>query len=114
MALKEPNYRPGEVEGMAGKARVDRSNPDQSLRDRDLVGLVFMTDFSFDGGAWRGGKIYDPRDRKTYRCKMSLTADGTLRIRGYIGVSWLGRSTVWQRPSQYSNSVTYMPSTNCC
>lgn len=97
VALKEPTYKPGEVDGMAGKARVDRNNPDKSLRNRPLLGLVLMTGFSFDDGVWRG-RIYNPRNGKTYRSNMSLREDGSLRLRGYIGVPWLGRTTVWQRP----------------
>ncbi|HRZ83632.1 MAG TPA: DUF2147 domain-containing protein, partial [Candidatus Hydrogenedentes bacterium] len=76
----------------------DRENPDKSLRDRPIQGLVFMTGFKFDGdGKWKGGKVYDAESGKTYSCKMTLKDRDTLEIRGYIGVSLLGRNQTWKR-----------------
>ena len=49
-------------------------------------------------GAWTGGFIYDPEKGETYKSNMHLQPDGTLVVRGYIGISWLGRSQVWTRP----------------
>ena len=96
-ALKKPNYEPGEVDGMTGQPRVDRNNPDTSLRNRPLIGLELMTNFLYEDGIWRNGRIYNPRNGKTYRSNLRLTKNGALRVRGYIGFSWLGGSSVWQR-----------------
>ena len=94
--LKEPEYPQGDPE--AGKPKRDRENPDKSLRDRPIQGLVFMTGFKFDGdGKWKGGKVYDAESGKTYSCKMTLKDRDTLEIRGYIGVSLLGRNQTWKR-----------------
>ena len=94
--LKEPEYPAGDPE--AGKPRRDRDNPDKALRDRPIQGLVFMTGFKFDGdGKWKGGKVYDAESGKTYSCKMTLKDRDTLEIRGYIGVSLLGRNQTWKR-----------------
>ena len=49
-------------------------------------------------GKWRGGTIYDPRDGKTYKCAMSLKPDGTLEVRGYVGLALFGKTVVWTRP----------------
>ena len=46
---------------------------------------------------WDGGTIYDPRDGKTYQCKMTLRKDGTLKVRGYVGLSLFGKTVVWTR-----------------
>lgn len=99
-ALKEPNYVPGEVDNMAGLPRIDRNNPDALLRGRPLIGLELMTDFLFENGVWRNGRIYNPRNGKTYRSNLRLTKNGGLKVRGYIGFSWLGGSSVWQRASE--------------
>ena len=96
-ALKKPNYEPGEVEGMAGKPRVDRNNSNTSLRSRALVGLELMGDYLFEDGIWRNGRIYNPRNGKTYRSNLRLAKTGVLKVRGYIGFSWLGGSSVWRR-----------------
>ena len=46
---------------------------------------------------WVGGTIYDPRDGKTYKCKMTLKSNRTLVVRGYVGISLFGKTVVWTR-----------------
>ena len=89
----------GTVIGGAGDTeRFDENNPDPALRDRPLLGLTIMTGFRFQGdGTWTDGRIYDPNNGKTYRCKMKLATDGTLKVRGYVGISWFGRTETWTR-----------------
>ena len=101
-ALEFPNFTEGEIEGMDGKPRVDLYNPDESLRDRSLIGLELMKDIEFNGLQWVDGRIYDPENGKSYKCTMTLK-DGVLNVRGFIGVSLLGRTTIWTRPSQESD-----------
>ncbi len=96
VALIEPNYLPGEVKGMDGKPRLDLNNPKKSLRSNSLVGLELMKNFRFDDDEWVGGSIYDPEDGATYECKISLTEDGDLHVRGYVGIPLFGRTTVWE------------------
>ncbi len=98
--LKKPNYELREVDGMAGQPRVDRNNPDASLRNRPLIGLELMTNFLFEDGIWRNGRIYNPRNGKTYRSNLRLTKNGALKVRGYIRFSWFGGSSVWRRASE--------------
>ena len=44
------------------------------------------------------GKVLDPLSGKLYNCKAKLSNEGRrLSIRGYIGVSMLGRTQVWLR-----------------
>jgi uncharacterized protein (DUF2147 family) len=76
--------------------RKDSKNPDNKLRGRNIDGLVILTNFQYDDGEWNGGKIYDPKNGKTYSSKMELEG-GKLNIRGYIGISLIGRTTVWTR-----------------
>ena len=100
-AIKQPNYLPGETNGMDGKPRLDSNNQNESLRSRPLVGIELMKDFRFDNGKWIGGRIYDPKNGKTYKCEISLAEDGMLHVRGYVGVSLLGRTTVWEPAREY-------------
>jgi len=80
-----------------GKEKVDSKNSDESLRNRKLMGLQILSGFRYAGdGTWKGGKIYDPKNGKTYSCKMRLDGEN-LKIRGFIGISLLGRTTVWSR-----------------
>jgi len=94
--LVEPDYP--EEDPMAGTPKVDRENPDETLRDRPIIGLQIMEGFTAKApGRWSGGTIYDPENGKTYKCKIRLTEEGALKVRGYIGVSAIGRTTVWTR-----------------
>ena len=75
----------------------DEKNPDPELRTRKKVGLIILTDFEFDDGQWEDGEIYDPKSGKTYSCVIKLQKDGGLNVRGYIGISLIGRTTHWTK-----------------
>jgi uncharacterized protein (DUF2147 family) len=77
-------------------SRTDRKNPDEKLKGRKLEGLVILTNFTYDDGEWKGGKIYDPKSGKTYSCVMRFKGSN-LEIRGYMGVSMFGRTTIWTK-----------------
>ncbi|MBO9632866.1 MAG: DUF2147 domain-containing protein [Chitinophagaceae bacterium] len=77
-------------------SRKDEKNNNPGLRNRDLKDLVILTNFIYDDGVYIDGKIYDPKSGKTYSCKMTLDGD-KLDIRGYVGFSLFGRTTVWTR-----------------
>ena len=51
-----------------------------------------------DGDQYTDGKILDPENGKIYNCKMQLNEAGDeLEVRGYIGISLIGRSQIWKR-----------------
>ncbi|MBE7175414.1 MAG: DUF2147 domain-containing protein [Mucilaginibacter polytrichastri] len=79
-----------------GELRKDANNPDESLKSRTILNAVILTGFVYNKGAWEDGKIYDPKSGKTYSASMKLK-NGKLEIRGYVGVSLLGRTTVWTK-----------------
>lgn len=86
------------IDEETGKPKLDKHNPDESLRSRPTWGLEILTDFVFDGdNRWEDGKIYDPKKGNTYSCYMKFVAENELKIRGFIGVSLLGRTTYWTR-----------------
>ncbi len=67
-------------------------------KDKPIVGMTILWGLKKDGGTWAGGEILDPKNGKIYRCKMTLGEDGkTLNVRGFIGISLIGRSQVWYR-----------------
>ena len=80
-----------------GISPYDENNPDEELQKRKKVGLVILTDFEFDDGQWEDGDIYDPKSGKTYSCVIKLQKDGSLHVRGYIGISLIGRTTHWSK-----------------
>ncbi|MDB4926764.1 DUF2147 domain-containing protein [Mucilaginibacter sp.] len=80
-----------------GKPKTDKKNPDDALKSRPELGLELLKDFIFDGDkVYIDGTIYDPKSGKTYSCKMTIDSN-KLKIRGYIGISLLGRSEIWTR-----------------
>jgi uncharacterized protein (DUF2147 family) len=81
-----------------GKPKMDEKNPEESKRSQPLVGLVIMSRFKFDNDdEWSDGKIYDPQNGKTYNCYLSLKDKNTLKVRGYIGITLIGRTDYWTR-----------------
>jgi uncharacterized protein (DUF2147 family) len=86
---------------------TDVQNPDEKLRGRPLCGLRIGQGFSpSDSQHAAGGHIYDPKSGRTY--SGSMTAQGnTLRLRGYLGFEWLGRTESWTRVGQ--DHVTCAP-----
>ncbi len=96
--LSEPAFGKSEPPEFAGRPKTDRNNPDPTLRGRPILGLRLLSGLRPAGGSsFKGGTIYDPESGRTYRCRARLAEDGTLRFRGYIGVSLLGRTTTWTR-----------------
>jgi uncharacterized protein (DUF2147 family) len=90
--LKDPN------EEDTGLPKLDDENSDESLQSRPIMGLIILKDFIFDGDdEWEDGTIYDPKNGKTYDCYMEFDDEGILKIRGFIGISWIGRNTYWTR-----------------
>lgn len=88
--LKKPRYRGGEL-------KIDRENPDPSLRDRPWCGIDVISRLrESKPGRWKGGKIYNPKDGSTYDLEIKKKGD-ILRVRAYLGVRFLGKSETWVR-----------------
>jgi uncharacterized protein (DUF2147 family) len=77
--------------------KKDVKNPDEKLRTQSILGLVILKNFVFTGKAWEDGTIYDPLSGKTYSSTIKIKKLNELEIRGYVGISLLGRTTVWTR-----------------
>ncbi len=68
-----------------------------ALKDKPLIGLMIVQGLKQNAdGSWSGGTVTDPESGETYKCTITPSADGkTLNVRGYIGVSLLGRTQTW-------------------
>ena len=88
----------GRIVGGNHPGRLDAKNPDAAARTKELRGQVILKGMAWQGeGRWSGGTIYDPDSGSTYKCNVELRDDGTLKVRGYIGFSLLGKNQVWTR-----------------
>lgn len=71
---------------------------DGPLKNAPILGLRFMWNLKRDGGEWSGGSVLDPQSGKTYRCFIEPIEGGRrLKVRGYLGLSLLGRTQYWVR-----------------
>ena len=77
--------------------KKDVNNPDAKLKTQPIIGSVILKGFDFTGKVWENGTIYDPNNGKTYSCTIKMKKPNELEIRGFIGISLLGRTTVWTR-----------------
>lgn len=82
----------------AGNLKRDVNNPDTSLRDRALCGLTLVGGLEPDStGKLREGWIYNPRSGSTFGAEAELVSPERLKLRGFLGISLLGKSQVWTR-----------------
>jgi len=88
--LKEPNRN--------GKPKTDIHNPKAANRNHPIIDMQILKGFKkISNVLFEDGTIYDPKNGKTYSCKITVKDENTLHIRGFVGISMLGRTTVWTR-----------------
>jgi uncharacterized protein (DUF2147 family) len=69
-------------------------------KNKPILGMVIAWGLKRDGKSWGGGRILDPENGKEYSVKMAPIAGGKkLEVRGFLGLSLLGRTQVWHRQS---------------
>lgn len=67
-------------------------------KDQPVEGMVFLWDMEKRSRDWGRGEILDPNNGKIYDAKMKVIEDGKkLQVRGFIGISLLGRTQYWER-----------------
>lgn len=87
----EKSFTPGAEHRVCERCKDERHG-------QPMLGLVVIRNLRRDGDAWDGGDILDPDSGMVYRCKLHLDDNGTrLIVRGFIGISLLGRSQTWRR-----------------
>ncbi|MBC7419166.1 MAG: DUF2147 domain-containing protein [Bdellovibrio sp.] len=80
-----------------GKTSKDDKNPDEALKTREIMGMIFLKDFKKDKDEWSGGTIYDAKSGKTYKANIKLDGKDKLKLRGYVGIPLFGRTEEWKR-----------------
>lgn len=82
----------------SGVLKRDIKNPEPGKRVRPICGLQLVGGLRSDGtGTWDDGWIYNPRDGDTYSVKVTARSETELEVRGFVGVSLLGKSQTWTR-----------------
>ena len=89
------------IDTETGKPKLDKNSSDPKQHTVPVMGLNILKGFIFDGDSeWEDGTIYDPKNGKNYSCYIRFESKDRLKIRGYIGVSLLGRTTYWTRTTK--------------
>lgn len=104
---KNGNYYQGKIvwlqepiDPSTGKPKTDTKHPDEKNHSRPLMGLINLWGFNYKGkGTWENGHIYDPKNGKEYKCVITKADNNTLNVRGYIGITLIGRTDTWKRSS---------------
>ena len=77
-----------------GPETKDKHNPDESLRSRKLMGVNILSGLSKSKDRWEGGRIYNPKNGKSYKCAIWLDGE-QLKVRGYLGMFY--ETQTWKR-----------------
>lgn len=77
-----------------GPDTKDIHNKDEKLRSRKLMGVNILSGLTKKEDKWEGGRIYNPKNGKNYKCAIWLDGD-KLKVRGYIG--FLYETQTWKR-----------------
>lgn len=79
--IEEKFFPSDDPRGMGGRPKVDRNNPDPSLRTRPIVGIAVVGDLRYAGNReWKAGWIYAPDRGRKARCRAKLISRQTLRV----------------------------------
>jgi uncharacterized protein (DUF2147 family) len=95
----------GKLFGRVEQGLMPDESPDQvcdrctdERRGMKKLGLVIIRNMQRDGDTWSGGDILDPDNGKVYSCRLRVVDDNrSLEVRGFIGISLLGRTQMWER-----------------
>ena len=77
-----------------GPETTDSHNSDEKLRSRKLMGVNILSGLSQSKNKWEGGRIYNPKNGKNYKCSIWLDGD-KLKVRGYLGMFY--ETQTWKR-----------------
>ena len=87
----ERSFTPGAEKRVCQVCTDERKN-------QPIIGLLIIRDMKASDGEYGGGDILDPDSGSVYRCKFHVDDSGThLIVRGFIGISLLGRTQTWLR-----------------
>lgn len=89
----------GKVVEILNPAKKNAKCKDCSGEDKDkpILGLTIIKGLKKSGNEYTDGKILDPNKGKLYKCTVKLDGSDKLDVRGYVGISLIGRTQTWSR-----------------
>jgi uncharacterized protein (DUF2147 family) len=93
----------GKLFGKVTEVRPGRTPQDHcdkctgEYKNQLILGMVILRNFHAEGDDWVGGSAVDPENGKEYKGKIWTVGKDDLHLRGFIGISLLGRTENWVR-----------------
>ncbi len=81
--------------GRTPKDVCDKCSGDD--KNQLILGMVIVRKFHPEGDDWVDGTVVDPENGKEYKGKIWSVGKDSLKMRGYVGISLLGRTETWTR-----------------
>ena len=67
------------------------------LKGKPLTGMIIMWDLDKTSNGGKNGKVLDPSSGKIFSCSIELAGPDKLKLRGYLGVPSVGKTSYWSR-----------------
>jgi len=68
-----------------------------TLKNQRIMGMIIIRNFHPEGDDWVGGTVVDPENGKEYKGKIWAIGEDKLGMRGFVGISLIGRTATWTR-----------------
>ena len=73
------------------------SKCDGADKNKPILGMIIINGLEKDDAEYNGGTVLDPENGKKYKCYITLESPDKLKLRGFIGLSIMGRTQYWTR-----------------
>lgn len=80
--------------------KCDECDADDPRYMQRVMGMEILKGVEKDGDDWEDGEILDPKNGSIYDCDLELETADKLKVRGYLGISLIGRTQYWYRVTE--------------
>ena len=67
------------------------------LKGKPLTGMRIIYDLEKTSNGGKNGKVIDPSTGKIFSCYIELESPDRLKLRGYLGMPTVGKTSYWNR-----------------
>lgn len=80
-----------------GKENAKCTKCSGKKKNQPILGMEILWELKKDGNEWNDGEILDPNKGKEYSCYIELESKDKLKVRGFLGFSFIGRTQYWYK-----------------
>lgn len=66
-------------------------------KNKPIQGLVILNGATLKDNVWQGAKILNAKNGFYYGCNISLKDENWIKIRGFIGYPFFGKTVYWEK-----------------